>query len=110
MLHDLRYGIRVLLRAPGFTATAVTALALGIGATTAIFSVVHSVLLRPLPFREPRQLVALWERNRQDRAFVSPANFQDWKEQARSFTGMAAVLDTELNLTGGDGEPEELQA
>ena len=113
MLQDLRYSVRVLARAPGFTAIAATALALGIGATTAIFSLVYSILLRPLPFRDPGRLVAVWEKSRQkieDRTFVSPANFLDWKEQSTSFAGMAAVMDTELNLTGGDGEPEELPA
>ncbi|SPF55485.1 conserved membrane hypothetical protein [Candidatus Sulfopaludibacter sp. SbA4] len=90
--HDLRYALRLLARAPGFTAAAATVLALGIGANSAIFSVVDAALLRPLPFRQPAQLAMLWEHppgyahNR-----VSPLNFQDWHDQNAVFSSMAAV-------------------
>jgi putative ABC transport system permease protein len=77
-MHDLRYAIRTLRRTPGFAIAAIACLALGIGANTAIFSVINGVLLRPLPFRDPATLVMVWERNfRQgrDRNVVSPANY-----------------------------------
>src|SRR5579862_5359319 len=91
-LQDLRYAARVLLRAPGFTALASTVLALGIGANSAIFSVVDATILRPLPFRQPDRLAMLWESppgyayNR-----VSPLTYQDWHDQNRVFAAMAAV-------------------
>jgi hypothetical protein len=79
-LRDFRHGARLFRRAPGFTAVAVLALALGIGSTTSIFSVVDAALLRPLPFRDPDQLLVVWERNPAKtpfRMFVSPSNFFD---------------------------------
>ena len=112
LLKDIRYGIRGLLKRPGFTAIALITLALGIGANTAIFSVVNAVLLRPLPFRDPDQLVILWE----DATFAgfprntpAPANYVDWKTQNQSFTDVAASAETSFNLTG-DGEPERVSA
>jgi hypothetical protein len=90
LLKDLRFGMRSLLKRRGFTIVAVITLALGIGATTAIFSVVNGLLLRPLPYRDDQRLVMLGQSNRQTgvaREGVSPANFLDWREQARSFTG-----------------------
>jgi putative ABC transport system permease protein len=112
-LQDLRYGARALLKQPGFSLIAILTLALGIGANTAIFSVVNAVLLRPLPYRAPNQVVQVWEHNRpknKPRGTVAPANFLDWKAQNRSFEGMAAY-DTfpSFNLTGV-GEPERMQA
>src|SRR6266496_2340521 len=111
LAQDLRYGLRTLLKNPAFTAIAVVALALGIGANTAIFSVVNAVLLRPLPFKHPEQLVMLWE-NAAHLGFPkdtpSPANFLDWQKQAQSFTGMAAMVERSFNLTGV-GEPERLE-
>ena len=109
--QDVRYALRMLAKNPAFTAIAVVALALGIGANTAIFSVVNAVLLRPLPFKHPEQLVMLWE-NAAHLGFPkdtpSPANFLDWQKQAQSFTGMAAMVERSFNLTGV-GEPERLE-
>jgi putative ABC transport system permease protein len=109
--HDVRYALRMLAKNPAFTAIAVVALALGIGANTAIFSVVNAVLLRPLPFKHPEQLVMLWE-NAAHLGFPkdtpSPANFLDWQKQAQSFTGIAAMAERSFNLTGV-GEPERLE-
>src|SRR5256885_275897 len=111
LFQDLRYGFRSLRKKPGFTATAVIALALGIGANTAIFSVINAVLLRSLGYRDPGSIVMVWERSlRGGRAqnSVSPANFLDWKKQSISFAQIAASWDTRLNLTSG-GEPEVIQ-
>ncbi|HEV8525031.1 MAG TPA: ABC transporter permease [Terriglobales bacterium] len=108
MLNDLRYGIRTLLKNPGFTAVVVLTLALGIGANTAIFSVTNAVLLRALPYRDADRLVIVWETNqRTEQNTVSPANFFDWQEQSSVFEGMAAFNDTRNSLSG-DGEPEEV--
>jgi putative ABC transport system permease protein len=110
--QDLRYAVRVLLKNRGFTAVAVLALALGIGANTAIFSVVNSVLLRPLPYREPHRLIALWENYQQrggpEREWFSPADFKDFREQAQSLEHVVALLGWGPTLTG-QGEPEDLQ-
>jgi putative ABC transport system permease protein len=106
--HDLRYGARMLWKNPGFTAVAVVALALGIGANSAIFSVVNTVLLRPLPYREPERLVMVWEDNSKigyPRDTPAAANYIDWRDQNQVFEGMAATADLSLNLTGA-GEPE----
>src|SRR5215208_2715559 len=111
---DLRLAVRLLFKTPAFTIAAVMALALGIGATTAIFSVVDTVLLRPLPFRDPARLVVVWEKNpakNRYRMFASPADFFEWKAQARCFESVAAVQAARMNLTGGPGgpiEPEEI--
>src|SRR5262245_1656003 len=106
LLQDLRYGARMLLKKPGFTLIAVLTLALGVGATTAIFSVVNAVLLRALPYREADGLVIVWEKSRRnDQNVVSPANFMDWREQNNVFTEMAATFDSSAVLVG-DGGPE----
>ena len=108
--QDVRYGLRSLAKRPGFTAVALVTLALGIGANTAIFSVVDAVLLRPLPFAEPDRLVVVWERNAQRPArhnTVSPANWLDWRDQSGSFESWAAFVMTRRNLTGV-GEPVEV--
>src|SRR3954462_9620638 len=108
LLQDLRYGLRVLLKKPGFTLIAVMALALGIGANTAIFSVVNTVLLRPLPYKEPERLVMVWEHNRpagRNQNVINPANFLDWQAQNSVFDQMAAFYDDQFNLTG-DAHPE----
>ena len=113
LLQDLRYGLRTMLRSPGFTVTAVLALALGIGANTAIFSVVNAVLLRPLPYDQPDRLMQVWHTPPQ-KSFpgmpiftVSPANFLDWRNQNHSFEGMAAYGFGRYTITGS-GHPETL--
>src|SRR6185295_8616906 len=91
VLGDLRYAARSLLRTPGLALTAVAALALGIGANTAIFSVVDAVLLRPMPYDQPDRLLMVWQNdtNRSlPREWVSPANFLDWKKESRTFEGL----------------------
>jgi predicted permease len=111
--QDLRHGFRALRKSPGFTAVAVLTLGLGIGANTAIFSVVENVLLRPLPYRDPSALVQIWNTYLPQfpRAGNSPGDFQDFRRQARSFSGMAAFVDIPegFNLTG-EGEPQRLEA
>jgi predicted permease len=109
--QDLRYGVRMLLKHPGFTFIAVLTLALGIGVNTALFSVVNAVLLRPLPYAEPERLVQLYEANAQqgyDRFAFSLANFVDHRDQQTGFEQMAAYFRRDANLTGA-GEPERVQ-
>jgi putative ABC transport system permease protein len=108
--HDLRYSFRALLRRPGFTVVAVLTLALGVGASTAIFSVVNGVLLRPLPYPQPEQLVQVWETNTRRGWLgdtVSPQNFEDWQAESRSFEAMSAYEYESFVLAGGDA-PERL--
>jgi putative ABC transport system permease protein len=108
--QDIRYGVRVLLRRPGFTAAAVFVTALGLGASTAIFSVVSAVLLRPLPFDEADRLVYLTARDAQHESVsLSWPDFADWRAQSRAFERVAAYNRDSYNLTG-DGAPERLQA
>ncbi len=111
LIKDIRYAIRTLIRRPGFAAVAVITLALGIGANTAIFSVVYGVLLRPLPYPDPDRLVALRESNlaRQPDAQIAPGNFLDWQRQNTVFSHLAAYRTVSYNLTG-DGPPERLLA
>jgi putative ABC transport system permease protein len=105
--QDLRYGVRTLLKSPAFTIVAVLSLALGIGANTAIFSVVNGILLRPLPYPEPERIVAVWHTPPQEsfpgmtRFSVSPGNYLDWKEQSRAFEQMAIYQYTGLSLSAG---------
>jgi putative ABC transport system permease protein len=107
--QDLRYGARMLLGKPGFTAIAVLTLALGIGFNSAIFSVVNAVLLQPLPLKEPDRLVSLWETDPQKsiNASVAPANFVDWRERNRVFDSMSAFMAWGPSITGS-GEPERI--
>lgn len=110
--QDVRYGLRVLGRNPGFTAATVLTLALAISATTATFSVVDAVLLQPPPFPDPDRLVTVWETDPENGgrpADPSPANFLDWREQAASFEHVAALDPYSVDLTG-DGEPEVIYA
>src|SRR5258708_4212976 len=110
LFKELRYGIRSLLKHPGFTAIAVITLAVGIGANTAIFSVINAVLLRPLPYHERARLVTIWEESPQRGMFempVSLANLRDWIDQNHAFEQISAYTFTKLNLTGA-GEPARL--
>ena len=108
LLSDLRYGFRMLTKNPGFTAVAVLTLALGMGATTTIFSVVDAVLLRPLPYKDSAQLVVMREKtHRVGDVSVSYPDFLDWRQQSRVFAGMAAAHNVGFNL-GGITQPESI--
>ncbi|HTS13571.1 MAG TPA: ABC transporter permease [Candidatus Limnocylindrales bacterium] len=112
LLQDLRYGMRTLRRSPGFAAVTILTLALGIGATTGIFSVIDAVLLRSLPYGDPNGLVMVWEKNSQDvnpHNTVAPPDFLDWQAQNHVFSGMAAIFDERDTMTG-NGEPQEIVA
>ncbi|MGE0130009.1 MAG: ABC transporter permease [Blastocatellales bacterium] len=119
LFQDLRYGARMLMKKPGFTLIAVLTLALGIGANTAIFSVVNAVLISPLPYREPDRLMQFWETNplkNWTQANVAPANLFDWQRQNQSFTEIAAYIGSDkkgpglagLQMDAG-GEPERIE-
>jgi predicted permease len=108
--RDFRHALRVLHRSPGFTTVAVLTLALGIGANTAIFSVINSVLLRPLPYHDPDSLVMVWESSSQHpnpHNTVSPPNFLDWQSRNTIFSSVAFIFDERDNLTG-NGDPAEV--
>ena len=110
---DLRYAARTLAKTPGFTVTAVATIALGIGVSTAVFSVVNAVLLRPLPYSDPQRLVLIWGdmRNRGVTDFpFPPADFQDLRDQATLFEGFAAVNTFRPSISGDDNEPQEVRA
>ena len=109
MTADLKFAFRQLTKSPGFTVVAILTLALGIGACTAIFSVVNGVLLRPLEYPQPEQLVVMKETNLPDypEFSVSPPNYLDWEKQLKSYTHIAAYEGAPLNLTG-DNEPQRL--
>ncbi len=111
LLRDLRHAVRSLLRTPGVAGVAVLTLALGIGANSAIFSVVRHLLFDPLPFLDERGLVAVWETGPRgnDHNEVSAANFRDWREQASSFERLVAHAWWTTNLTGTEGPPEQIQ-
>src|SRR5437762_3596524 len=115
IIQDLRHGVRLLVKSPGFTAAAILVLALGIGANTAIFSVVNAVLLRPLPFYEPDRLVQLWHTPPQKsfpgmtRFSLSAANYLDWKAENHVFEQTALYGYARFNLTG-IGNPEVIRA
>src|SRR5437762_2340307 len=110
LLQDLHYGARMLRKNPSFAVVAILTLALGMGATTAIFSVVDAVLLRPLPYRDPSSLVVVWENNTRlhhPHNVAAPSNFRDWQNQNTVFESMVATADTEANLTGS-GDPQQI--
>ncbi len=112
LLQDLRFALRTLRKRPDFTAVALITLALGIGANSAIFSVVHTVLLQPLPFEEPDHLVQIWESRLDrgwERASVAPGNFWDFKDMNRSFEDLGVFAGQSMNLTGGEF-PERITA
>src|ERR1700716_2748951 len=112
-IADLRYGVRALRRSPGFALGAVLVLALGIGANTAIFSIVDAVLLRPLPYQDAARLMQVWHvppaKNFPGLTFfsVSPANYLDWQRQSASFEGMAAYGGRTFTF-GGTERPEAI--
>src|SRR4051812_12302323 len=109
--RDLRYAGRTLRKSPGFAAVAALTLALGIGANTAIFSVVNAVMLRPLPYAHPERLVELWgnvRRAKVERRGTSIADYLDWRAQSKSFDGMALYTGSSFTLAGFD-EPERIQ-
>ncbi|MGA3238554.1 MAG: ABC transporter permease [Bryobacteraceae bacterium] len=115
MGQDLRFGVRLLTKAPGFSAVALATLALGIGAATSIFSVVDAVVFKPLPFRDPDRVLVLWEKNpslNRFRMAVAVGNFREWSQQAQMVEGIAGLFDARVNLTGGPNgrvDPEELK-
>jgi hypothetical protein len=115
-LHDLGYGARTLSRSPGFAATAILVMALGIGATTSLFTLVRTVLLKPLPFRDPDNLVMLYDHFRTNIGgdpfnVVAPADFSDWRQRTHGFEDMAAWRITGFDLTGEHAElPEAVHA
>ena len=110
LIQDLRYAVRSFARAPRFTVPAVLALALGIGATAATFSVIRGVLLKPLPYRNPDGIVVVWENNlkrNRPRNVIGAANFVEWRQRNRSFEGIGMAGPSRLNLMMG-GQPEEV--
>ena len=107
---DLRHGLRVLLRTPLFTICTIAALAVGVGSTTALFSVVHAMLVKPLPYPDADRLVVVWEHNlprNRPRNVVNPVNFMGWRDRSRSFESMGAFTQNRVTLTGS-GEPTEV--
>src|SRR5262245_8898809 len=101
LMQDLRYGARTLVENPGFTLTAVITLSLGIGANTAIFSLINTVLLRALPFPQPERIMTIWEEVPADviaRQSFAPGNYQDLKAQQTVFTQIAALIRSEMTL------------
>ena len=111
----MKHAIRVLLKNPGFTLAAAITLALGIGANTAIFSVLNAMLLRAMPFRDPQRLVMVWEANPAldslvaERVQTCLRNFIEWRDQNRVFDGIAFFRYSSFDLTGGD-KPEQVKA
>src|SRR5437868_14309432 len=115
-LRDLFFSLRLLRKRPGFSLIAITVFALGLGANTAIFSLVNGVLLRPLPFAHPEKLVALFERdvidNNDPYNSVAPANFLDWRRQSTTLEQIAGISYTRFNMSGGSesAAPERIDA
>src|SRR5437773_9532283 len=113
-LADLRFGLRVLRKSPGFALTVIAVLALGIGANAAVFSVIDAVLLRSLPLRNPERVVMIWEKNPAlgppigDRVPAAYTNFLEWVRQATQFEAIGGFEDANFNLTSGS-EPERIE-
>ena len=111
LLQDVRYDLRQLCKTPGFTGVALITLALGIGATTAMFSVIDGVLIRPLPFKAPSRLYTVWERNPKmgyEEILPAAANFRDWRERNQAFEQLAAFDAAESFDLSGDSKPERV--
>ncbi len=100
LIQDLRYAVRMIAKNPAFTAVAVLALALGVGANTAVFSVVNAVLLRPLPYAEPDRLMIMWEKAMRMDTSVAYPNFLDWRAQQTAFEQITAFRRESFNLDG----------
>src|SRR5579872_5094341 len=103
-LQNIRYALRMLRKNPGLTATVVFTLALGIGATTAIYTVVYATLIAPMPYPNPNQLVMVWSKIQGFRNGVAAGDYLDWQEQSKSFQALKAFTGTSFNL-GGKQEP-----
>src|SRR5689334_9452727 len=111
ILRDLRYGVRMLARTPGFTVVVIVTLAIGIGASTAIFSFVNGVLLRPLPYPQQDRLAVIWEVDSRNGGGVSGAStpdYRDWCDRNRVFEDIGVWFGGSFSLTGNGGEPEEI--
>ena len=111
--QDLRYALRQLARSPGFTAVAVLTLALGIGATTAIFGAIDAILLKPLPYPDADRIVTLWQQDQArggERDLAASANFLDWRERSTSFEALAAAEPYSNDYLAADGQPENLRS
>src|SRR5687767_12546166 len=112
LFQDLRYGARMLIKKPGFTLIALITLSLGIGATTALFSVVNGVLIRPLAYRDEARIVTLWQSNLKsgvEREETSPANYLDWRERLQTCESISAIEPFGHSMIG-EGEPERFRS
>jgi putative ABC transport system permease protein len=108
--QDLKYALRMLAKSPAFAAIAILTLALGIGANTAIFSIVYSVILEPLPYPHPEQLVMVWSKLNGERNRVSPGDFLDWKRESSAFQNLSAWTGASFDLSGGGAIAQEVDA
>lgn len=112
VLQDIRYAVRGLTKAPGYASIAIVTLALGIGANTAIFTLVNGILLKPPPFRDPEGIVAVWQHHLQSdnaKNAISPATFRDFEQQNTVFDGLAAYYHSGTTVTGDEEIPEQIQ-
>src|ERR1700758_1278997 len=109
LTQNLRYSFRQLLKSPAFTLTAVLTLALGIGATTAIYTVVYATFIAPMPYPEPKQLVMVWSWIQGGRNGVSAGDFTDWKQQSHVFQDLIAISGTSFNMAGKEA-PEMVES
>src|SRR5688500_3091805 len=111
LTQDIRYALRTLAKNRAFTAIAILTLAIGIGANTAIFSVVYGILFRPLPFRDPGRVVIVWETDKHNdsyREYASAPDFRDFQAQSRSFEGLTGFGGAQWNLTDATHAPERI--